>query len=213
MINKRVKEGIKKIHTPSSQIKFCLGTIALMLLCLMLLIIATFTQIKINFNLPDSGLSSYLKFEYIPQIPAVLFIAALLGEGWGLIVILAYIIMGLTPWFPVFALGGGLSYIFQYNFGYIFAFIFSVLLTAKELKNGNSILNIVLAVFYGVFSVHIIGIIYMIIIAIIRHDSADFISSWIYFQSLSKILYDVVFGLIAIILAKGMRKLLWIIMG
>ena len=43
MINKRVKEGIKKIHTPGSQIKFCLGTIALMLLCLMLLIIATFT--------------------------------------------------------------------------------------------------------------------------------------------------------------------------
>ncbi len=213
MINKRVKEGIRKIHGSNGQVNFCLGTIALMILCLMLLIIATFTQIKINFNLSDSGINSYLKFEYIPQIPAVLFIAALLGEVWGFLVILAYIVMGLTPLFPIFALGGGLSYIFQYNFGYIFAFIFSVLLSAKELKNGNSILNIILAVFYGVFSVHIIGIIYMIIIAIIRNDSADFISNWIYFQSLSKILYDVVFGFIAIILAKCIKKLLWIIMG
>lgn len=213
MINKRVKEGIKKFHKPNTRIKFCLGTIALISFCVMLLIIATFTQIKMNFNIPENGIISYLKFEYIPQIPCVLFIAGLLGECWGLFTILIYIIMGLTHLYPVFALGGGLSYIFQYNFGYIFAYIFAVLLTSKELKNGNSILHILLAVFYGVFIIHIIGIAYLTIIALLRQDSWDFIKNLIYFQSLSKLLYDIVFGFIAILIAKGCRKLLWIIMG
>ncbi len=213
MINKRVKEEIKKYHKPNIKIRFGLGTIAIVSVCLLILVIATFTQIKISFNVPDGGIISYLKFEYIPQIPAVLFIAALLGEYWGLFTLILYILLGLTPWYPVFALGGGLSYIFQYNFGYIFAFIFAIIFTAKELKNSKSLLNIILAVFYGVFSIHLIGILYMIIIALIRHDNWEFIGQWIYFQSLVKILYDIVFGFLAIIIAKNIRKLLWLVLG
>ena len=212
MMNKRVKAGIKKFHKSNPRIKFCLGTIALMFVAVMLLIIATFTQIKINFNIPDAGIISYLKFEYIPQIPIVIFIATILGECWGLFAILIYIIMGLT-YMPIFALGGGLSYIFQYNFGYIFAYIFAVILVSKELKKSNSILNSLLAVFYGVFIIHIVGILYMSIIAILRHDGWDFIRNMVYFQSFSKILYDIVFGFFAVLIAKGCKKLLWIIMG
>ncbi len=213
MVNKRIKAEIKKFHKPDVRIKFCLGTLAIVSMCVMLLITATFTQIKVNFNIPDNGILAYLKFEYIPQIPVVLFIAAILGEVWGLFAVLIYIIMGLTPWFPVFAVGGGLSYIFQYNFGYIFAYIFAVILFTKELRNGISPLNTLLAVFYGVFSIHLIGILYLTVIALIRHDSWDFIWNVIYFQSLSKILYDVVFSILAVIMAKGCRKMLWIIMG
>ena len=213
MINKRLKAGIKKIHKPEERLRFCLGTLVLLACCVILLIIGTFTQIKINFNIPDNGILSYLKFEYIPQIPIVLFIAALLGEFWGLLAILIYIILGLTPWYPVFALGGGLSYIFQYNFGYIFAFIFAVFFTTQQLKRGNSILNILLSVLYGVCIIHVIGIFYMTIIALLRHDSWNFISNVIYFQSFAKILYDIVFSFLAILIAKGSRKLLWILMN
>ncbi|MBQ9246602.1 biotin transporter BioY [bacterium] len=213
MMNKRVKAGIKKIHKPNQQIRFCLGTLVLVLFCVLLLIIGTFTQIKINFNLPDTGLVSYLKFEYIPQIPVVLFIAALLGEFWGLVTVLVYIIMGLTPWYPVFGLGGGLSYVFQYNFGYIFAYIFAIFLTNKVMKQGNSIINTLFAVLCGVAIIHVIGIFYMTVIAILRHDSWDFISNLIYFQSFAKILYDIVFSFLAVLIAKGCRKLLWIFMG
>ena len=71
MVNKRLKAGIKKFHKSNPRIRFCLGTIALVTLSIMMLIIATFTQIKINFNIPESGIISYLKFEYIPQIPVV----------------------------------------------------------------------------------------------------------------------------------------------
>ena len=159
MMNKRVKEGIKKFHTKNPRIKFCLGTLALVGLCVMFLIIATFTQIK--FNMSDVGLDSYLKFEYIPQIPVVLFIAALLGECWGLLTILLYIGFGLTGIYPVFALGGGFSYVFQYNFGYILAYIFAVLLVSKELKKGTSFWHLILATLYGVFIIHIIGILYL----------------------------------------------------
>lgn len=212
MMNKRLKAGIKKFHKSNPRIRFCLGTLSLVAICIMLLIIATFTQIKIDFNIPQTGIISYLKFEYIPQIPVVIFISAILGECWGLLAIILYLMMGLF-FIPVFALGGGPSYIFQYNFGYIFGYIFSVLLVSKELKNGNSLLNILLAVFYGVFIIHLIGILYLTIIAILRHDGVDFIRNMIYFQSFSKILYDIVFGFIAILIAKGCRKLLWIIMG
>lgn len=212
MMNKRLKAGIKKFHKSNPRIRFCLGTLSLVAICIMLLIIATFTQIKIDFNIPQTGIVSYLKFEYIPQIPVVIFISAILGECWGLLAIILYLLMGLF-FIPVFALGGGPSYIFQYNFGYIFGYIFAVLFVTKTLKNGNSLLNILLAVFYGVFIIHLIGILYLSIIAILRHDGVDFIRNMIYFQSFSKILYDIVFGFIAILVAKGCRKLLWIIMG
>ena len=154
-----------------------------------------------------------MKFEYIPRIPVVIFTSALLGECWGLIAILIYIIMGLTSIFPVFAMGGGLSYVFQYNFGYIFAYIFAVLISSKYLKSKQSTLNLIKAVIYGVLIVHAIGLVYMFIIALLRHDSFDFIKNWTYYQSISKLLYDIVFSFIAVFIAKVIRRILWLIMG
>ena len=213
MVNKRVKAEITKFHKENYRIRFCLGTIALVCICIILIVIATFTQIKINFNIPENTLGTYLKFEYIPQIPVILFTAALLGECWGLIAVITYIILGLTPFFPVFALGGGLSYVFQYNFGYIFAYIFAVLISAKLLKGKPSILKMVQSVICGVLIIHIIGILYMSVIALLRHDSVDFIKNWIYYQSVSKLLYDIVFSFIAVIIARGIRRILWLLMG
>lgn len=211
MLNKRIKDELKNIKNKETKIKFCLGTFSLIAMCIALLIISTFTQIK--FSGADSGISNYLKFEYIPQIPVVLFIATLLGESFGLLTILIYIILGLTPNHPIFGMGGGLSYIFQYNFGYIFAYIFAVIFSAKELKKDNSILSILKAALIGVLIIHIIGSFYMTINALIRHDSFAFIGNWIYYQSISKILFDIVFGIIAILIGKGIKKFLWLILN
>ena len=213
MISKRVKAEITKFHKKNYHIKFCLGTLAIMSVCIAVIIIATFTQVKINFNLGEDSIGSYLKFEYIPQIPVILFTAALLGECWGLIAVITYILMGLTPFFPVFALGGGLSYVFQYNFGYIFAYIFAVLISSKFLKGRISVLNMVKAAVFGVLAIHIIGILYMSVIAVLRHDSFDFVTNWIYYQSISKLLYDLVFSFMAILIARGLRRVLWVLMG
>lgn len=213
MVNKRVKAEITKFHKENYKIRFCLGTIALVCICIVLIIIATFTQIKINFNIPENTLGTYLKFEYIPQIPVILFTAALLGECWGLIAVITYIILGLTPFFSVFALGGGMSYVFQYNFGYIFAYIFAVIAVSKLLKGRPSVIKMIQAVILGVLIIHIIGILYMTVIALLRHDSVDFIENWIYYQSVSKLLYDVVFSFIAVLIARGIRRILWVLMG
>ena len=80
MLNKRLKEELKNIKNRDTKIKFGIGTLSLMAMCLALLIISTFTQIK--FTGGDAGISTYLKFEYIPQIPVVIFIATLLGESY-----------------------------------------------------------------------------------------------------------------------------------
>lgn len=211
MLNKRLKDELKTIKNREVKIKMGLGTLALMTMCIALLIISTFTQIK--FSGVDTGVNTYLQFEYIPQIPIVLFIATLLGESFGLLTILIYIILGLTPNYPIFGMGGGLSYIFQYNFGYIFAYIFAVIFTAKELKKDNTIISILKAVLFGVLIIHIIGIFYMTINALIRHDSFAFIGNWIYYQSISKILFDIVFGIIAILIGKIIKKFLWLILN
>ena len=211
MLNKRIKEELKNIKNKEPQMKFSLGTLSLVAVCLALLIISTFTQIR--FSGVDTGINTYWKFEYIPQIPIVLFIATLLGESFGLLTILIYIILGLTPNYPIFGMGGGLSYIFQYNFGYIFAYIFAIILSAKELKKGNSITYTLKATLLGVLVIHLIGIFYMTINALIRHDSFAFIGNWIYYQSLSKILFDIVFGIIAILIGKGIKKILWLILN
>lgn len=214
MINKRLKDNIKSLSAnKNTKIRFCLATLALVVLALILLVVATFTQIKINFNIQDSNINDYLKLQYIPQVPIVIFIAALLGRTWGLTTILLYIILGLSPYFPIFALGGGLEYVFQYNFGYIFAYIFAVIFVTKALRKEYSIKNLLLAVLYGVVSIHIIGIIYMFILALIRHESTEFIQNWIYYQSLSKILYDIIFSTLTVFIAKGCRKIIWLVMG
>ena len=214
MLNKRLKENLKNLSSNKTpKIRFCFATLALVCLCLILLVISTFTQIKINFNITDSNMGEYVKLQYIPQVPIVIFIAALLGRTWGLTTIISYIILGLSPYFPIFALGGGLEYIFQYSFGYIFAYIFAVIFSTSTLKKEYSIKNLLLAMIYGVVTIHVIGIIYMSALALIRHESLEFIQNWIYYQSLSKILYDIIFSTLAVFLAKGCRKIIWLIMG
>lgn len=213
IVNKRVIAGIRKIKKPSKQLKFGLGTLALIAACLLLLVIATFTQFKYDFILPDSSPVSVFHFEYIPQIPVVIFIAALLGRKWGVFTVLLYIALGLSPNYPVFGLGGGLSSIFKYNFGYIAAYLFAVFFSAKELQYRDSFIHAILAVLYGVIIIHVTGIIYMTVIAVMKHDSMPFIYDLIYYQSLSKILYDVLFSLLAVLCAKLCKKLLWIVTG
>ena len=213
MMNKRVRAEIYKFKKDNPKIRFCLGTVALIAMCVMFLIISTFTQIKFDMNIPEIGMQSDFKFEYIPQIPVVLYIAALLGEMWALVAVLVYIIMGLTPCMPVFALGGGLSYFFQYSFGYILAYIPAVLFVSRELNNGKAFWHKITATLYGIAVIHVLGILYMIVVSMLRQDAFDAITNMIYYQSMNKIIYDIIIGFFAVLFARGCRKLLWIIMG
>lgn len=218
MINtKRLRDELDAFNAENKKLKITMGTLVVMGWCVFLIIIATFTQFDFNHYVlsipPQNG--SFFKLKhcvYIPQVPVIFFIAALIGKRFGTTSVLIYILLGLT-FFPIFALGGGISYIFQYNFGYILAYLPAVFIVAFMLKDKFNYLNIAKADILGVLTIHIIGVFYMILMAIIHQDSFSNVAGWIVMQSGTKMIYDFVFGYFAILLSKPIKHILWISMG
>lgn len=224
-MSKRVQKQLNSFKYKGEPIKITLGTLVMTGMCILLLIIATFTQLTIhhpcipmdtfNFLAYDHTDAEILrhfirKYEYIPQIPVIFFIVALMGRKFGILSIIGYIILGL--FFPIFALGGGLSYLFEYGFGYILAFLPAIFFAGTLLKGKNDFLRIIMISVVGVLTIHILGVLYMMFIVTLRHAPMDLALSWILSQSGIKVLYDIFFSIIGIYVGKHIRKLLWIIM-
>lgn len=199
-------------------IRLGVGSLVLLVFCSFLLVISTFLQLDItHFIIPSklfSGeptkLGDYLfTYKFIPQIPAVMFIVGLLGRRLGITSILLYIITGLF-FLPVFALGGGWRYIFEYGFGYILAYVPAAFFAGLILKKGYSYKNTAKAVFTGVMTIHIFGILYMMCLAALRHTGWGFVGDWIAAQSGLKIIYDFIFSYILVLAAKYLRIILWL---
>ena len=199
-------------------IRLGVGSLVLLVFCSFLLVISTFLQLDItHFIIPSklfSGeptkLGDYLfTYKFIPQIPAVMFIVGLLGRRLGITSILLYIMTGLI-FLPVFALGGGWRYIFEYGFGYILAYVPAAFFAGLILKKGYSYKNTAKAVFTGVMTIHILGILYMMCLAALRHTGWGFVGDWIVAQSGLKIIYDFIFSYILVLAAKYLRIILWL---
>lgn len=224
-MSKRVQKQINSFKYKGEPIKITLGTLILTGLCILLIIVATFTQITLKhpylpldtlsflsqdvdeFDIINHFITSY---KYIPQIPVVFFILALMGRKFGILSIAGYIILGM--FFPIFALGGGVNYLFEYGFGYILAFIPAVFFAGTLLKGNPDFLRISLISIIGVITIHILGVLYMFFVATLRHAPMDLVTSWVISQSGIQILYDIFFSIIGIFLGRQARKLLWIIM-
>lgn len=202
-------------------IRLSLGSIMLMIFSAFLLVLATFikfdlTHYIIPFDIFDESVihnpSDFLKtVTIIPQIPIVIFIAAMLGRKYGITSILLYIIAGLSL-FPVFALGGGPRYILEYGFGYILGYIPAVFFAGSILKGGYSYKNIAQAALVGVLTIHVLGVFYMLFLASLHHEGNEFIQGWILAQSGTKIIYDFILSFLLVLVAKYARILLWIFM-
>ena len=196
------------------------GGALLVVLCTFLMIISTFYEFSLShFILPAEvfkGTAHFPKdfvytYKIIPQIPAVMFTASFLGKRYGLASVILYLILGLFC-IPVFALGGGPGYLLEYGFGYLIGYIPAVFFAGSIIKSGFSCRNIAQAVLVGVFTIHIIGIFYMIFIAAIRHEGWNFISSWILYQSGIKVLYDFALSFAAMFVARYLKIVLWLYM-
>ena len=224
-MSKRVADQINSFKYKGEPIKITLGTLVMTVLCIILLIIATFTQITVHHPYIPSDILYYLgqehsemeilkhmikSYDYIPQIPMIFFIVALMGRKFGITSIVLYIILGM--FFPIFALGGGISYLFEYGFGYILAYLPAVFFAGTLLKGKTDYLRIPVISLVGVITIHVLGILYMLFISTLRHAPWELVSSWIASQSGIQILYDIFFTIIAVILGKQLRKLLWIVM-
>lgn len=217
MNTKRLKDELDAFNAENKKLKITMGTLVVMGWCVFLIIIATFTQFDFNhyvLSLPqDDG--SFWKLKhcvYIPQVPVIFFIAALIGKRFGTTAVMIYILLGLT-FFPIFALGGGIGYIFQYNFGYILAYLPAIFIVSFMLKDKFNYATVAKADILGVLTIHIIGVFYLILMAIIHRDSFSNVAGWIVMQSGAKMIYDFVFGYFAILLSKPIKQILWISMG
>ena len=224
-MSKRVEKQMNSFKYKGEPIRITLGTLVLTCFSILLIIVATFTQVTLKHPYFPADSFIYLSqdltaaeiirhftktYEYIPQIPVVFFIVALMGRKFGMAAVIGYIILGL--FFPIFALGGGISYLFEYGFGYILAFLPAIFFAGTILKGKTDYLRIPLVSLFGVLTIHILGILYMLFISTLRHAPIELVTSWIASQSGVQILYDLFFTIIAIILGRQARKLLWIIM-
>lgn len=224
-MSKRVEKQLDSFKYKGEPIRITLGTLVMTGFCVLLIIVATFTQLTIKHpylpldtltflsqDVTDSQiLHHFIKtYKYIPQIPIVFFIVALMGRKFGILAIVSYIILGF--FFPIFALGGGISYLFEYGFGYILAFIPAVFFAGTILKTKPDFLRIFLISIIGVVIIHILGVLYMLFVSTLRHAPMDLVMSWIFSQSGIQIFYDIFFSFLAIYLGRQLRKLLWIVM-
>ena len=137
-MTKRIQEQLNNFKYEGAPIKLTFGTMIVILLCILLIIMATFTELhfkhiylpldlipKWGFYFTDNGInwSGFVKtVKYLPQVPAIFFILALLDRKFTLITIILYILLGFAG-YPIFAMGGGWKYIFQYGVGYILSYL------------------------------------------------------------------------------------------
>ena len=80
----------------SGEIIFSLGSFVLTLCCTFLLIVSTFITLNIFYPVlgynANSGEDFFKAYALIPQIPAVIFVGALLGRNLGITSVILYII-------------------------------------------------------------------------------------------------------------------------
>ena len=224
-MSRRIEKELQSFMYNGEPIKVTIGTLIMTCLCILLLIVATFTQVTLNHPVIPSDTFSFLAqnptdsqivhhftktYKYIPQIPMVFFIVALLGRKFGITAILGYIALGM--FFPIFALGGGITYLFEYGFGYILAFIPAIFFTGTLLKIKTDFLRILLMATLGVLAIHVLGVLYMLFITTLKHSSMDIVIGWIVSQSGIQIFYDIFFTVVGIYLGRWVRRFLWLVM-
>lgn len=112
------------------------------------------------------AVGAFFRFPFYPvpatlQVTFVLLAGMMLGSKKGAAAAFAYLLVGLTG-LPVFALGGGLSYLLQPTFGYIIGFVPGAYITGKiiETSERTSYKNYLGACLVGLSVVYLIGIVY-----------------------------------------------------
>lgn len=212
---------MKRIDKQQKRIRIPLVNFAVIIFCVLLIISSTFLNIDLkHYILPTDFFSNkdltandfIYSFFIIPQIPIIMFICSLVGKRMAITSVILYILTGLF-FAPIFALDGGIRYIGEFGFGYILGYIPAVIITGNFLKNNYSFSNLIKSSILGVLSIHIIGIIYMIIIAIFKHQDWNFISGWIQYQSGLKIIYDIVISFVLMLFGKYLHSALKFILN
>lgn len=115
-----------------------------------LIAIGAFIQIPVPFM-------DYFTLQFL----FVILSGMILGSKYGLISVSVYVIIGLVG-FPVFAAGGGITYILRPTFGYLLGFILASYTCGKvvEKRNDKSMKTYILSALSGFLVTYGIGLIY-----------------------------------------------------
>ena len=215
MINKRYKDIFDQYIHKGESTPLSIGTLVVCAFCFLLLIISTFTQLTFSHPwfeyIKGMGFAPAFKnVVYTPQIPVIIFIIYILGKKFSYLTFLIYLLVGFFIW-PVFIYGGGIDYIKNYLFGYLLGFVFAILFSGTVLKFGQTIKLRLLSAIIGVFTIHIVGFIYCIFLAIFRIIDFNLILPIAKVMS-SKFFYDLIFSSIALLIAPYIKNIFWICM-
>ena len=216
MINKRYTDIFNQYIYKGEQTPLTIGTLVVCALCFLLLIIGVFTQINITHPwfkyIPNEGLSLYQKtILYTPQIPIMIFIIYILGKYYSLVMFALYLMVGFFIW-PIFVFGGGLDNIQNYLFGYFIGFIVAIFISGTIMQLNNSFKARMMAGFFGVISMHLCGFLYCIILALFKVIDFNLILPIVNIVTVNKIIYDIIFSLLILVIAPYIKDVLWICM-
>lgn len=122
-------------------------------------------------------------FDYFTmQFFFVILSGMVLGAKWGTISVALYVGMGLAG-LPIFAAGGGFSYVLRPSFGFLLAFIFTALavgLICEKLAN-KTFRHYLLAALVGLIITYGIGLVYKYLI--LNYYTGDIVPMWLIFVS------------------------------
>ena len=212
MGHKRLQGEIDEFKYQGEKTPLTFGTLVILAFCFLLMILSTFTEIDlIRISSGVSGLAVN-KFIYVAQIPVFVFVVALLGVRFSIFAMALYIILGLFGW-RIFAYGGGIGYLKYCVFGYLLGFIPCALVIGwikKILK--NKWYQYTVAVLGGVFSIYISGFLYALILLLFHKIDLGLLVAETLFPSKTKLLYDIIFSIMAMYLADPIKNVLWVAM-
>ncbi|MBM0743674.1 biotin transporter BioY [Phormidium sp. CLA17] len=96
------------------------------------------------------------------QFGAGLLVGCVAGKNPATLSQVAYVLLGLTPWFPVFSKGGGLGYLAEPSFGYILGFIPGAWICGYLAFKAVPKLEVLLiSCLTGLLSIHFTGLLYL----------------------------------------------------
>ena len=212
-MNKRYEDLFQKLIYKNERMPLSFGTLATVAFCLLMLIISTFVRVEIVhpwfLKNPSGDYEIIIKsYPYVPQIPVLLGIVALLGKPFSFLTVIIYIFMGLFIW-PIFAMGDGLDYLKTGFFGYILGFVPAIIFAGNILNKGMHIKYVSLAAICGILAMDLTGIFYIAFLALFRLVEIPILKLVLSAFNPSYILYSLLCSIAAIYIGYGARYLLW----
>ncbi len=186
--------------------QFLPSTLIIMFWSVVALIIAPMVMVSLPNPIVMIQDQHYEPIVYCMQIPAAIFVAGFLGARFGTVTIAMYLLMGILG-LPVFANGGGPYYFSdQVSSGYLIGLLLCPIAIERTIiqayvqkgwLKGRS-LWILLGALLSVLIIHGFGALGIGVYALMHHMSAHQAVIWLTRLSETSILYDVVFGIMAL---------------